>query len=169
LKLAEKSPICRKMRAARRMSVEAGQARCARCGKFIEPEEPGDLGHVDGSGYSVYSGPSIAAATARPLRMRWSAERCRTRADGEAGKEKTALISHGGTPSPRHRERQRRPNRQSPGCRQRGSCLVAPQSRKRRGIRRSSSSRPREPRGPAAARPGCSWSSHTALCARAFS
>jgi hypothetical protein len=37
--------------------VESGFARCARCGYFIEPGQPFDLGHVDGSGKTLYSGP----------------------------------------------------------------------------------------------------------------
>ena len=36
--------------------VEAGLARCARCGEPIEPGTPFDLGHVDGSGKTQYQG-----------------------------------------------------------------------------------------------------------------
>jgi hypothetical protein len=36
--------------------VEAGMVRCARCGELIKPGEPFDLGHVDGSGKTLYSG-----------------------------------------------------------------------------------------------------------------
>src|SRR5580765_2754139 len=45
------------LRLARRPLVEAGPCRCARCGKLIEPGMPLDLGHVDGSGKTFYSGP----------------------------------------------------------------------------------------------------------------
>jgi len=37
--------------------VKAGIVRCARCGELIEPREPWDLGHFDGSGKTLYSGP----------------------------------------------------------------------------------------------------------------
>jgi hypothetical protein len=37
--------------------VEAGVVRCTRCGELIRPGEPWDLGHVDGSERTVYSGP----------------------------------------------------------------------------------------------------------------
>jgi hypothetical protein len=37
--------------------VEAGLVRCARCGELIAAGEPWDLGHVDGSDRTVYSGP----------------------------------------------------------------------------------------------------------------
>jgi hypothetical protein len=37
--------------------VEAGIARCARCGELIARGEPWDLGHIDGTERMVYSGP----------------------------------------------------------------------------------------------------------------
>jgi hypothetical protein len=36
--------------------VEAGLARCARCGELIEPGTPWDLGHIDGTNYELCSG-----------------------------------------------------------------------------------------------------------------
>jgi hypothetical protein len=40
--------------------VASGHAVCARCGQPIKPGEPWDLGHRDGSGKMVYSGPEHA-------------------------------------------------------------------------------------------------------------
>ena len=40
-----------------RPQVEAGVVRCARCGKLIESGAKWELGHVDGSGKKLYSGP----------------------------------------------------------------------------------------------------------------
>jgi hypothetical protein len=37
--------------------VEAGLVRCARCLEFIQPDQPWDLGHVDGSERKLISGP----------------------------------------------------------------------------------------------------------------
>ena len=37
--------------------VEAGLVRCARCGKVIPSGAKWELGHVDGSGKKLYSGP----------------------------------------------------------------------------------------------------------------
>jgi hypothetical protein len=37
--------------------VAAGGAVCARCGLPIVPGTPWDLGHVDGSGKTMYQGP----------------------------------------------------------------------------------------------------------------
>jgi hypothetical protein len=37
--------------------VAAGMVRCARCADLIQPGEPWDLGHVDGTERTVYSGP----------------------------------------------------------------------------------------------------------------
>jgi len=37
--------------------VNAGLARCARCGDRIIPGTPWDVGHVDGTGRTVVSGP----------------------------------------------------------------------------------------------------------------
>jgi hypothetical protein len=37
--------------------VEAGMVRCARCGQIIEPGTPWDLGHIDGTERTIYSGP----------------------------------------------------------------------------------------------------------------
>jgi len=58
--------------------VEAGLARCARCGELIEPGSPWDLGHVDGSERKLISGPehrSCNRATsthrARRVSRRW--------------------------------------------------------------------------------------------------
>ena len=42
--------------------VEAGMARCARCGELIEPGTPWDLGHVGSTERKVDSG-----ARASPL------------------------------------------------------------------------------------------------------
>ena len=39
-----------------RLWVESGFVRC-RSGHFIEPGQPFDLEHVDGSGKTLYSGP----------------------------------------------------------------------------------------------------------------
>jgi len=41
--------------------VEAGLTVCARCGERILPGEPFDLGHVDGTDRTVYSGPEHRA------------------------------------------------------------------------------------------------------------
>jgi hypothetical protein len=40
-----------------RPQVEAGEARCARCGKIIEAGTPWDMGRVDGTNRTVVSGP----------------------------------------------------------------------------------------------------------------
>jgi hypothetical protein len=40
--------------------VAAGGARCARCGKPITPGELWDLGHIDGTNKTEYSGPEHA-------------------------------------------------------------------------------------------------------------
>jgi hypothetical protein len=37
--------------------VEADMVRCARCGELIAPGQKWDLGHVDGTERTVYSGP----------------------------------------------------------------------------------------------------------------
>jgi hypothetical protein len=37
--------------------VEAGLVNSARCGKRIKPGEKWDLGHVDGSGHTLYQAP----------------------------------------------------------------------------------------------------------------
>jgi hypothetical protein len=37
--------------------VEAGMVRCARCGERILPGEAWDLGHLDGTERTLYSGP----------------------------------------------------------------------------------------------------------------
>jgi hypothetical protein len=55
--------------------VEAGMVRCARCGDFIEPGTPRDLGHVDGTNHQVYPDRSIGAVTARRPDTGSSAER----------------------------------------------------------------------------------------------
>jgi hypothetical protein len=55
--------------------VEAGVVRCARCDELIEPGEPWDLGHVDGTERTIYSGPEhrrCNRATAKHRRCRWS-------------------------------------------------------------------------------------------------
>lgn len=40
--------------------VRAGTVNCARCGYFIDPDEPWDLGHVDGD-KAEYAGPEHRA------------------------------------------------------------------------------------------------------------
>jgi hypothetical protein len=50
------------------LEVNAGLARCVRCGELIAAGKPWDLVHVDGTERKVYSDPNTAAATAPPLR-----------------------------------------------------------------------------------------------------
>jgi hypothetical protein len=60
--------------------VAAGLTSCARCGKRIEPGEPWDLGHVDGTGKRQYSGPEHRKCNRQtewhgvkqPRTLRWS-------------------------------------------------------------------------------------------------
>jgi hypothetical protein len=40
-----------------RPQVEAGVVRCARCGEPIKAGDDWDLGHLDGSNRTVFSGP----------------------------------------------------------------------------------------------------------------
>ena len=37
--------------------VESGWALCVRCGRYIQAGQDWDLGHRDGSGKTLYSGP----------------------------------------------------------------------------------------------------------------
>jgi hypothetical protein len=64
-----------KLRARLAPTVAAGEAVCARCHKPILPNEPWDLGHVDGS-KSLYAGPehrrcNRATAGRRRQSRRW--------------------------------------------------------------------------------------------------
>jgi len=56
--------------------VEAGLVRCARCSELIEPNEPWDLGHVDGTERTVYSGAEHRRCNRAPAgyrkKRRWS-------------------------------------------------------------------------------------------------
>jgi hypothetical protein len=55
--------------------VAAGMVRWARCGDLITPDEPWDLGHVDGTERTVHSGPEhrrCNRATETHKRRRWS-------------------------------------------------------------------------------------------------
>ena len=47
----------RARRARLKPFVEAGSVRCVRCGELIKAGEKWDLGHVDGTERTVYSGP----------------------------------------------------------------------------------------------------------------
>jgi hypothetical protein len=63
-------------RARMKRLVDAGQAFCARCGQWIEPGTPWDLGHPDRTERTVYSGAehrrcNRATATHRKQRF-WS-------------------------------------------------------------------------------------------------
>ena len=54
--------------------VEAGIARCARCGEPITPGTEWDLGHIDGGSFGEFSGPehgrcNRATATHRVRRV----------------------------------------------------------------------------------------------------
>jgi hypothetical protein len=53
-------PVHKRLRAAWAALVEAGQVWCARCGKWIEPGTPWDLGHDDND-RSLYTGPEHRA------------------------------------------------------------------------------------------------------------
>jgi hypothetical protein len=44
------------LRAQLKPLVDSGAERCARCGDWIKPGTPWDLGHVDGSGKRAWSG-----------------------------------------------------------------------------------------------------------------
>lgn len=63
--------------------VEAGVVRCARCGELIEPGTPCDLGHVDGTERTVYSG-ATAQAGKRLSRRRQPGDRAAQAAEGIA-------------------------------------------------------------------------------------
>jgi hypothetical protein len=54
------NPYCHLHQLRRRAvakEVKAGIVRCARCDELIQPGEPWDLGHADGTNQQVYSGP----------------------------------------------------------------------------------------------------------------
>jgi len=53
--------------------VEAGLVRCARCSELIEPNEPWDLGHVDGTERTVYSGAEHRRCNRAPAGYRKAA------------------------------------------------------------------------------------------------
>lgn len=46
----------RKLRAQVKLHVDAGQAHCWRCGQWLDPAEPWDLGH-DPADRTIYRGP----------------------------------------------------------------------------------------------------------------
>jgi hypothetical protein len=67
--------------------VEAGLTRWARCNEFIQPGEPWDLGHVDGTEHTVYSGPEHRRCNRQTATHRAQLSRAfgaRPRATGEA-------------------------------------------------------------------------------------
>ena len=51
----------RNLRASLGLLVAAGRPTCARCGQPIQPGEPWDLGHVDGSWKTRHSRPEHRA------------------------------------------------------------------------------------------------------------
>jgi hypothetical protein len=59
--------------------VEAGIVGCARCGQIIEPGTPWDLGHVDGTERTVYSGPEHRLAKDCPAGSNRATERHKRR------------------------------------------------------------------------------------------
>ena len=64
----------KRLRAVWARQVAAGYVACARCGRFIDPEEPWDLGHADDD-RTVYAGPEHVRcnrATAGRVRRRFS-------------------------------------------------------------------------------------------------
>jgi hypothetical protein len=55
-----------KLRAQWAKRIENGEiVRCSRCGGWIHPQHKWDLGHVDGSGKTLYAGPEHASCNRR--------------------------------------------------------------------------------------------------------
>lgn len=53
------------LRESLRPAVEAGEVDCWRCGQPIEPGQPWDLGHEDGTGKTQYAGPEHRSCNRR--------------------------------------------------------------------------------------------------------